>query len=155
MKRKKIVIIGAGNVGSHIASAAIYKNLPVDLVLVDISDVFEKAQVLDLKDTLSFGKNTTISVGDLTDSNVQQADVFVVTAGVAQSVGESRLSLLSRNIEILKNIKISLGEIKKTAIVIIVTNPVDILTQKAVEIFNLPDGQVFGTGTSLDSSRLK
>ena len=152
---KKIVIIGAGNVGSHIAAASIHKNLKADIILVDICNEFETAQVLDLKDTLAYSKNTTIETGDLADKKAQDADIFVITAGVAQEEGEDRISLLSRNIKILQGIKNALGEIKKTALVIIVSNPVDLLTQYAMEIFNLPKGQIFGTGTALDSARLQ
>ncbi|PID83200.1 hypothetical protein CSB11_02545 [Candidatus Campbellbacteria bacterium] len=152
---KKITIIGAGDVGSHIASACIHQNLNAQIYLVDINQKFEEAQILDLKDTLAFTKNTQIAGADLADDVVKQSDIFVITAGVRQKEGEDRISLLDRNIKILKSIKSEIGEVKKSAIVILVTNPVDLLTQSASEIFNLDKKQVFGTGTSLDSSRLK
>ncbi|MCF7918222.1 L-lactate dehydrogenase [Candidatus Gracilibacteria bacterium] len=152
---KKVAIIGTGNVGAHIASAGISKNLPVEFLLVDMNQVFETAQVLDLKDSLLFSPKSRIQGADFGDRTLTDADVFVITAGAAQKPGESRTELLERNVGILKNIAQSLGKIKRTALVILVTNPVDILTQLATEFFNLPEGHVFGSGTLLDSSRLR
>lgn len=152
---KKITIIGVGDVGSHIASACIHENLNAEIYLVDINQKLEEAQILDLKDTLSFAKNTKIEGADLGDKAVQESDIFVITAGVRQQKGEDRISLLNRNIKILQSIKNEIGEVKKTAIVLMVANPVDLLTKSACQIFGLDRKQVFGTGTSLDSSRLK
>ncbi|MCF7905756.1 L-lactate dehydrogenase [Candidatus Gracilibacteria bacterium] len=152
---KKVAIIGTGNVGAHVASAGILKNLPVEFLLVDMNQEFETAQVLDLRDTILFSSKTKVSGADFGDKELSQADIFVITAGVAQQPGEPRSALLKRNIKILKSIKVSLGKLKKTAIVILVTNPVDILTQVASEIFKLPKGHVFGSGTLLDSARLR
>ncbi len=152
---KKIVVIGAGNVGSHIVFSAINKKIKADFILVDKCDSFEEGQVLDLKDSLSFSQYTKVETGDLSDEKVRKSDIFIITAGVKQKEGEDRLSLLNRNIKILEDIKKEIGKIKKTAIVILVSNPVDILAQKAIKIFDLPKNQVFGSGTILDTSRLK
>ncbi len=152
---KKIAIIGTGNVGAHIASAAVNKELPAELLLIDQNEEFEKGQVLDLCDTLLFSPNVRVYSADLKDERTREADIFVITAGAAQSPGETRIDLLGRNVAILKSIKKDLGKLKKEAIVILVSNPVDILTQIATEIFGLPEGQVFGTGTLLDTSRLR
>lgn len=152
---QKIAIIGAGNVGAHVASAAVNSNLPAELLIIDQNQEFETGQVLDLKDSLLFSPNAQVSSGDLKDEKTRTADIFVITAGAAQKPGETRIDLLGRNVEILKSIKADLGEIKKDAIVVMVTNPVDIMTEIAAEIFDLPKGQVFGTGTLLDTSRLR
>ncbi len=152
---KKVAIIGTGNVGAHVASAGILKNLPVEFLLVDMNQQFETAQVLDMKDSLLFSPKAKVRGVDFGDKILSDADIFVITAGVAQTPGETRCALLNRNIQILKSIKKSLGALKRTAIVILVTNPVDILTQMASEIFSLPKGHVFGSGTLLDSSRLR
>jgi len=152
---KKVAIIGAGNVGAHIASAGILKNLPVEFLLVDMNQQFETAQVLDLKDSLLFSPKAKIRGVDFGDKILSDADIFVITAGVAQKTNESRCELLGRNVEILKSIKKSLGKLKRTAIIIMVTNPVDIMTQLACKIFDLPEGHIFGSGTLLDSSRLR
>ncbi len=152
---KKIIIIGAGDIGSHIASALIWKKIPVDLILVDKNDKLEKAQVLDLKDLTAINNQTKISHGDFCDENVRDGDIFVITAGLKHGINKSRLDLLNNNIKILKDIKKKIGKLKKTAIVILISNPVDILTFEAIKIFNLPKNQIFGSGTFLDTLRLK
>jgi len=152
---KKVAIIGAGNVGAHIASAAVNKNLAAEFLLVDQNEEFEKAQVLDLCDSLLFSHNSRVYSADFSDEKVQEADIFVITAGVNQKPGETRLNLVGRNVAILKSIKKSLGTLKPSAIVVLVTNPVDILTTLAANIFELPSSQVFGSGTLLDTARLR
>ena len=152
---KKIAIIGTGNVGAHIASAAVNRNLPAELILIDQNQDFETGQVLDLCDTLLFSPNARVSSGNLTDRETQEADIFVITAGAAQKPGETRIDLLGRNVEILKSIQKYLGPLKKEAVIILVSNPVDILTEIACDIFELPRGHVLGTGTLLDTSRLR
>lgn len=150
-----IAIVGAGNVGSHIAAACLLKNLPAHILLCDHDEDFEAAQVMDLKDSKMFCKKTSIEQGNLNDSQFAKADIFVITAGVKQEPNEDRCSLLARNIAVLQGIKEKIGNISPDALIIMVTNPVDVLTQLAVEIFNLPRTQVFGTGTLLDSARLR
>ena len=152
---KKITIVGAGQVGAHIASGCIARNLPAEITLIDERQTCETAQVLDLQDAIFFAKNAKIACGDYGDKNVSDSDIFVLTAGVAQKPGETRLQLVEKNTEILQSVLSSLGEMKKEAIVILVTNPVDVLTVKAQKILGLPRTQVFGTGTLLDTSRLR
>jgi len=152
---KRVAVIGAGNVGSHIVSTGIAEDLPVEFLLLDRNEDFEAAQVLDLKDSLLFSPEAKVKGVDFGDGDLEQADIFVITAGVSQKPGHTRCDLLGKNIEILKKIQQSLGAIKSSAIVILVSNPVDILTQVASEIFGLPEGQVFGAGTTLDTSRLR
>ncbi len=152
---KKKAIIGTGNVGAHIASYGIARNLPVEFLLVDMNQKFETAQVLDLRDSLLFSPKSQVKGVDFGDKELSNADIFVITAGAKMTKGENRCHLLGRNVETLKAIRSSLGKIKKSAIVILVSNPVDILTQVAVKLFDLPKGHVFGTGTLLDSARLR
>lgn len=152
---KKIAIIGAGNVGAHIANASVNKNIPAEFLLIDQNQEFETAQVLDLCDSLLFSHNSRVYSANFSDEKVKNADIFVITAGANQKPGETRIDLLNKNIEILKSIKKSLVTLKKSAIVILVTNPVDILSTVASEIFELPSSQVFGSGTLLDTARLR
>lgn len=152
---KKVAIIGTGNVGAHIASYGIARNLSAEFLLVDMNQEFETAQVLDLRDSLLFSPKSKVQGVDFGEKILTEADIFVITAGAAQKPGESRCHLLERNVSILKMIAQSLGKIKKTAIVLLVTNPVDVLTQVATELFDLPKGHIFGSGTLLDSSRLR
>ncbi len=152
---KKIVIIGSGNVGAHTAASIIQRDIAANIYLVDENNDFEEAQVLDLKDSMLFHPKSRVYSANYGDEVLKDCDIFVITAGAKQATGESRCALLERNIKILQEIKKNIGEIKNSAIVILVTNPVDILTKVASDIFKLPWGQVFGTGTLLDSSRLR
>lgn len=152
---KKVAIIGAGNVGAHIANAAVNKNIPAEFLLIDQNQEFETAQVLDLCDSLLFSHNSRVYSANFSDEKVKNADIFVITAGANQKPGETRIDLLNKNINILKSIKKSLGKLKKSVIIILVTNPVDILSTMASEIFELPSSQVFGSGTLLDTARLR
>ncbi len=152
---KKIAIIGAGNVGAHTASSIIHRNIAAQIYLVDQAENFEAAQVLDLKDSLLFHPKAQVFGANFGDKVLSDIDVFVITAGAKQKEGESRCKLLGRNIQVLQQIKKDIGPIKSSAIIIMITNPVDVLTKAAAEIFDLPWGQVFGTGTLLDSSRLR
>jgi len=150
---KTIVVIGAGDVGAHIVNAGISADLEAQFYLVDINKELSAAQVLDLKDSQLLAGKTFIEDADFTHSAVQSADIYIITAGVKQQPGESRCALLGRNKMILESIKKQLPSVKSEAIVLLVTNPVDILTQIAIELFKLPAGQVFGTGTILDTNR--
>lgn len=122
---------------------------------MDMNEKFENAQVLDLKDILMFSPKSSVSAANIDSKGLKNADIFVITAGAKQNPGENRCQLLSKNIKILQSIHRGIGTMKKSALVIMVTNPVDVLTQLAVEIFCLPSSQVFGTGTLLDSARLR
>ncbi len=150
---KKIAVIGAGNVGSHIVAIGVHKDLNVEFVLVDINEKLLRAQYLDISDMLPLCDKSNISTRSFKD-NFSDIDIFVITAGVAQKPGQTRLELTDVNKNILRSIQKNIGEIKKTALVIMVSNPVDILTHLATKIFELPVGHVFGTGTLLDTQRL-
>jgi len=122
---------------------------------MDTNEEFEKSQILDLKDQRMFCKNTSVAGVSLQDPIFAETDIFVITAGAKQAPGENRCQLLGRNVSLLQKIKNNIGTIKSTALIIIVTNPVDILTECAVQIFGLPKSQVIGTGTLLDTARLR
>lgn len=152
---KKIAVVGAGNVGAHIISYGIARDLPVEFLLVDLDEELEKAQVLDLKDSLLFSKRTRVDGANFGDSRLSDADIIVITAGANQKDGETRCDLLGKNAKILSSIASSLGKLKESAIVVLVTNPVDVLTHLAKLFFDLPGNQIIGTGTLLDSARLR
>ena len=152
---KKVLVIGAGNVGAHIINYGVSKNVGAEFYLLDLNQELEKAQIMDLQDTLLFSKRSKVEGINFDDPSIQDMDVVIVTAGAAQESGESRCKLLQKNRNILGKIARSLGSLKPTAIVLLVTNPVDILTHVAYELFDLPKSQIFGTGTILDSARLR
>ncbi|MFA6427122.1 MAG: L-lactate dehydrogenase [Candidatus Magasanikbacteria bacterium] len=149
----KVAIIGAGAVGSTAAYAATLKNVAAEIVLIDINDTKEEGEVMDIRDGICFVETGCIKGADFKDA--KDADVIVVTAGAPQKPGETRLDLVKKNKEILLSIFKKIGKLKPTAIILMIANPVDVLTYLAQEITGLPHAQVFGSGTGLDTARLK
>lgn len=152
---KKVLVIGAGNVGAHIINHGITKHIGAEFYLLDLNQELEEAQILDLKDTLLFSHHAQVHGVSFGDECIQDMDVIIITAGANQAPGETRCDLLQKNNQILQSIADQLGKLKPEAIVMLVTNPVDILTQSAYHIFDVPNKQIFGTGTLLDSARLR
>jgi len=149
----KIAVVGTGMVGSSFAYAAMIKGLADEIILVDVSEEREMGEVMDLSHGLIGTKTGNVCGGGFKDCcNV---DVIVITAGAAQKPGETRLDLVWKNIKILKNIIKKMGKLRSDTVVILVSNPVDILTYVAKKNIKLPESQIFGTGTSLDTSRLR
>jgi L-lactate dehydrogenase len=146
-----IAIIGAGSVGSAVAYSLLLRQVVADLILVDIDQDLCQAQVQDLSDA-TFLSNVRIRQGGFDDA--QKADIIIVTAGAKQKPGDTRLDLIDRNYKVLKSILQSLQPIRSDAILLIVANPVDILTHFAQQLSGLPKSQVLGSGTLLDSKRL-
>ncbi len=149
----KVAIIGAGAVGSTAAYATAIKNIASEIILIDINEKKEHGEVMDMCDALSFLETGKIKGGDFKDA--RDADVIVITAGAPQKPGETRLDLVDKNKKILTSIFKQIGKLKKTTIVLLVANPVDILTHLAQKITKLPKSQVFGSGTGLDTARLR
>ncbi|KAF8853192.1 L-lactate dehydrogenase [Acephala macrosclerotiorum] len=147
-----IAIIGAGSVGSAIAYSLLLRQVVADIILVDIDHDLCQAQVQDLSDA-TFLSNVRIRAGSFVDA--QKADVIIITAGAKQKPGDTRLDLIDRNLTILKSILHSLQPMRSNTILLIVANPVDVLTLFAQRLSGLPKGQVLGSGTLLDSIRLK
>ncbi|MCX6784761.1 MAG: L-lactate dehydrogenase [Candidatus Komeilibacteria bacterium] len=149
----RIAIIGAGLVGSTIAFAVMLKGLAAELILIDVNEAREEGEVMDLGDGLINGQIGNICRGDLADC--QNVDLVIITAGLGQKVGESRLDLITKNKAILENIIAGMGKLRPDTVVLVIANPVDVLTQLAVQLIDLPHGQVFGSGTALDTARLR
>ena len=154
MKTKKLAVVGAGNVGSATAFAAVLKGLFSEIVIIDINTEKAQGEALDIMHGVSFANQTHVFAGDYSDC--KGADVIVITAGAAQGKNETRLDLLKRNAGIYKGI---IPQIIKycndNAIIIPVTNPVDILSYLTYRISGLDKKQVIGSGTVLDTSRFK
>src|SRR5271155_5750615 len=148
----RVAIIGAGSVGSDIAFALILRRLAAEIVLVDVDTVRCHAQVQDLSDG-AFLSSTRVREGSFKDAG--QCDIIVITAGAKQRPGESRTDLLGRNMSILKAVLDDMKPLRPDAILLIVANPVDILTFFAQNMSGLPRRQVIGTGTFLDTARLR
>lgn len=152
---KKVVIIGCGNVGMSYAYALLNQRTYVNsLALIDLNKERVEGEVMDLNHCLAFSPSKMkIKVGDYTDC--KDADLIVIAAGVNQKPGETRINLLKRNAAIFKGI---IEEVMKNGfdgIFLIATNPVDIMTYLTQKYSNMPRYKVIGSGTSLDTARLK
>jgi L-lactate dehydrogenase len=152
MGSSKVAVIGAGSVGSTIAYALLMREVCSEILLVDIVPEVVYGQVLDLSDS-AFLSSTVIRGGTYQEAG--QCDVIVITAGAKQNPGESRTELIGRNYNILKSVIGSMQPLNKDAILMLVANPVDVLTSIAQKLSGLPKKQVFGSGTFLDSGRLR
>ncbi|KAI9019593.1 lactate dehydrogenase B [Phycomyces nitens] len=148
----RIAVVGTGNVGASIAFALVLKDVANEILLVDSDRSLAKGQRLDLDDASLF---SATHVKDVTLQEAGKADVIVVTAGARQKENESRADLIDRNYQVLESIINAMQPIQKDAIMILVANPVDVLTYFAQELSGLPRNQVIGSGTFLDTSRLR
>ena len=153
----KIAIVGAaGVVGSSIAYSLILNPIAGQILLSDPQTEVVEAQAADLRDAILTNDTTSTRVHVAQDpKEAGQADIIIITAGAAQKKGESRTDLVGKNAKILKSVAESLGSIKKEAVVLVVANPVDVMTYFAQKFLDHPKEQVFGSGTFLDSARLK
>ncbi len=151
---KKVVLIGAGMVGMSFAYSALNQGLCDELVIIDINKQKAVGEAMDLNHGLSFSHSSMkISEGDYADC--KDAYIAVICAGVNQQPGEDRLSLLGRNAEVFKTIIDPLMVSGFGGIILVATNPVDIMTRVTLELSKLPPQRVFGTGTTLDTARLR
>lgn len=150
----RIAVIGAGEVGSTIAFSLILNTISGDILLVDPKEEARDAQVQDLSDATYHG-NTATRVRAGTHKEAGQCDIVVITAGAKQKDGESRTDLVGRNQAILSSVIEDMKPFGEDTVLLLVANPVDILTYFAQEYSGLPRSQVFGSGTFLDSARLR
>ena len=150
----KVVLIGTGFVGMSFAYSALNKGSFETLVLIDINHEKAVGEAMDLNHGLVFApRKMNIYAGDYQDC--KDADIVVITAGVNQKPGETRLDLLKRNAEIMKSVVKQVMASGFNGIFLVATNPVDILTYVVYEASGLPKTKVIGSGTSLDTARLR
>jgi L-lactate dehydrogenase len=152
----KIGIIGCGMVGSSSAFALVMNGVGREIVLVDLNRARAEAEANDIYHAVPFAHPLTVSAGDYAD--LTGARVVVIAGGVAQQPGETRLQLLQRNADVFRNIVPSVLKHAPEAILLVVTNPVDIMTHLAAHFaaeFGVPRTRVFGSGTTLDTARLR
>ena len=149
----KVAVIGVGKVGATTAFALMSLTEVKEIVLIDSNHEKAEGEAMDLNHGLAFIENKNIYAGTYDD--IKDADFVVITAGVNQKPGETRIDLASRNIKIIEDIMSKSVAANKSAIYLLVSNPVDILTYHAVKVSGLPRTQVIGSGTNLDSSRFR
>ena len=147
----KITIIGAGKVGSTIAYTLSVMNLAKDIVMIDINHALGEA--LDIRQGTPFSSNCSVYAGDYPDA--ANSNIVVITSGVARKPGQSRLELAQTNVNIMKSIMPQVTKYAPDAMYIIVSNPVDILTYQWCKRSGLPENHIIGSGTILDTARLK
>ncbi len=155
MDNNKVMIVGTGNVGASIAFAITQQRTAInEIVLTDILAHDAEGEAMDLKDALVVAPSyVKISSGTYRDA--KDCDVVVITAGAAQRPGETRLQLLKKNVNILKGMIEQIMDSGFDGIFLVVTNPMDVLTYFALKFSGLPAERVIGSGTVLDSARLR
>lgn len=150
---RKGVIIGAGQVGMACAYSMLIQNILEEMVIVDVNTEKLEGEVMDLNHGLPFVEPTIIRSGTLADG--EDADIVVITAGAKQKPGETRLDLVQRNLEIFKSLIPQVVKCCGKAVLLIVTNPVDIMTYVTLKLSGLPISSVIGSGTVLDTARFR
>lgn len=149
----KITIIGAGKVGSTIAYTLSVMNLAKDIVMIDINHELALGEALDIRQGTPFSSNCSVYAGDYPDT--ANSNIVVITSGVARKPGQSRLELAQTNVNIMKSIMPQITKYAPDAMYIIVSNPVDVLTYQWCKRSGLPENHIIGSGTILDTARLK
>jgi L-lactate dehydrogenase len=150
----KIAVIGAGAVGTAVAYASAMKGDARDIVLYDINREKVVAEALDIAHGIQFTPCGSVEGSDDIEI-VRGSDLVIVTAGAKQHPGQSRLDLASSTVGLMKDIVPSLVNVAPEAIYMFITNPVDVVTYVALKLSGLPREQIFGSGTVLDTSRLR
>src|SRR3989344_7191830 len=150
----KVSIIGGGHVGMSAAFAMLLKNTVRNLVLYDRDTDKMRGEQLEFQHSLTFLGTTKIVAAE-SYKDLKDSDVIIFTAGRAQLPGESRLNLVKSNMEAVKSILPEVIKYSPDSVIIMVTNPVDILTYQANQLLKLAKGKIFGSGTSLDSARFR
>ncbi len=151
--RSKVAIIGAGFVGASAAFALSLNQMVSELVLIDVAKDKAAGEAMDINHGLSFLGQMKVYDGDYSDC--ADCDVIVITAGANRKPGETRIDLAKKNVAIAKEITSNIMKYYTRGVILVVANPVDILTYKIQNWSGLPAGKVLGTGTVLDSSRFR
>ena len=149
---RKITIIGAGSVGSTIAYNLSTTAFANEIVLIDINRDKVEGEVMDIVQGASFRDPISIVAGEYADA--KDSDIVIITSGIARKPGQTRIELTQTNVNILKDITPQIVRVAPNALYIIVSNPVDVMTYVFTRISGLPENQIIGSGTLLDTSRL-
>ncbi len=150
---RKITIIGAGSVGATIAYTLSQDDIASEIVMIDVNRDKAEGEVMDIIQGTCFREPISITAGDYEDA--KGSDIVIITSGVARKPGQSRLELAQTNVDILKEITPQIAAAAPNAKYIIVSNPVDVLTYVFTKISGIPENQIIGSGTVLDTARLR
>ena len=149
----KITIIGAGSVGATIAYTLSTQDIASEIVLIDINKQKVEGEVLDIAQGTCFRDPIAITAGEYADA--KDSDIVIITSGIARKPGQTRIELTQTNVDILKSITPEIVAAAPNALYVIVSNPVDIMTYVFTKISGLPENQIVGSGTLLDTARLR
>ena len=150
---KKITVIGAGNVGATIAYTLSLGNIASEIVVIDINKEKVEGEVMDIVQGTSFREPISVIAGDYEDA--KDSDIVVITSGKGRKPGQTRIDLAQTNVNILKEITPQIVAVAPKALYVIVSNPVDVMTYVFTKISGLPESQIIGSGTILDTARLR
>lgn len=150
---RKITVIGAGSVGATIAYTLSQQSIASEIVLIDINKDKVEGEVMDIAQGTCFRDPISIVAGDYEDA--KDSNIVIITSGIARKPGQTRIELTQTNVNILKSITPEIVKVAPNALYIIVSNPVDIMTYVFTKISGLPENQIIGSGTLLDSARLR
>ena len=150
---RKITVIGAGNVGATIAYTLSLGTAASEIVLIDINKQKVEGEVMDIVQGTSFREPISVIAGDYADA--ADSDVVIITSGVGRKPGQTRIDLAQINTNIMKDIAPKIAAVAPDALYIIVSNPVDVMTYVFTKISGIPERQILGSGTILDTARLR
>ncbi len=153
MNLQKVAIIGCGMVGSSTAFALAESGLFTNMLLIDVNRDRAVGEAMDLSHCLPFIRPVEIRAGNYSD--ISDCGIIIITAGVGQKPGETRLDCIKKNTEVFRSIIPQITEYNRDAFLLVVSNPVDVLSYVAYKLSGYPHNRVFGSGTVLDSARLK
>ena len=149
----KITVIGSGNVGSTIAYTLTIMGIASEIVMIDVNEEKSLGEALDIRQGVSFCNPVSVYAGSYADA--VNSDIVVITSGMARKPGQSRLDLAQANVDIIKSIADKIVPVAPKATYVIVSNPVDVLTYVFLKHTGLPQERVIGSGTVLDTARLR
>lgn len=152
-KRTKISIVGAGNVGSTTAYTLMVNGFANEIVIVDVNKQKAEGEAMDMSQGLSFVRPVNIISGDYKDT--ADSDIVIITAGAGRKPGESRLDLINKNLQIFKSMIPEIVKYNPNSILLVVSNPMDILSYITYKLSGFPSERIIGSGTVLDTSRFK
>ena len=152
-KGKKITILGAGNVGASIAYTLTIDGMASEIVLIDINEKKARGEAADILQGTPFSAPVNIYAGGYKDA--VDSDIVIVTVGMARKPGQTRIDLAQANVDIVKAVMPQITKFAPDAVYVVVSNPVDIITYAILKTTNLSETQVIGSGTMLDSARLR
>lgn len=150
---RKITIIGAGSVGATIAYTLSNDDIASEIVMIDVNKEKVEGEVMDIIQGTCFRDPISIIAGDYEDA--KDSDIVIITSGIARKPGQTRLELAQTNVNILKSIAPQIAAVAPNALYIIVSNPVDVMTYVFTKVSGIPENQIIGSGTILDTARLR